>query len=129
MKSLKQIILSLSILLIALPVFADDVYYDEEGDNIDIDPIKDNKRGNPPIGRPRSVNPQQINCHYSNGMLFIQFAINEGACELTLVDNETGKFSLYNFDSSIGTFINIGNITSFNLYIETEKGNSYFGTK
>ncbi|MDE5572362.1 MAG: hypothetical protein K2I94_01205 [Muribaculaceae bacterium] len=129
MKSLKQILLLLTFLT-TIPVFGDNVYdEDEEFINIDIDPIKDNNKGTNPIGRPRSVNQQRIHCHYTNGTLFIQFTITEGNCELTVIDNETGESSFYNFDSSIGAFINIGNINSFDLYIETEKGSTYFGSK
>lgn len=129
MKSLKQILLLLT-LMITVPVYADDIH-DEDADEISINPDTDpeNNGKRNPIQRPKSVNRQQIHCHYSNCMLFIQFTISEGACELTVVDNETGESHIYNFDSSTGSFINIGNINSFDLYIETEKGNSYFGTK
>lgn len=128
MKKFKQIILLLSMFTMTIPVFGDDA---EIGEDIyvDIDPISGNNQGTNPIGRPRSANRQQIHCHYNDGMLFIQFAISEGNCELTIVDNETGESVIYYFDSSIGSFINIGNINSFDLYIETEKGNFYFVSK
>ncbi|MBD5380116.1 MAG: hypothetical protein HDR74_09610 [Bacteroides sp.] len=129
MKSLKQILLLLTF-MITVPAYADDIPNDDV-DEISINPDTDpgNNGNRNPINRPKSVNRQQIHCHYNDGMLFIQFAISEGSCELTVVDNETGESVIYYFDSSIGSFINIGNINSFDLYIETEKGNFYFGSK
>lgn len=129
MKSLKQILLLLT-LITTIPVYADNIH-DEDVDEISVgsDEDPENPETRNPNRRPKSVNRQKVHCHYTNGMLFIQFAISEGSCELTVVDNETGESVIYYFDSSIGSFINIGIINSFSLYIETEKGNFYFGSK
>ncbi|MDE7155096.1 MAG: hypothetical protein K2N79_02285 [Muribaculaceae bacterium] len=84
----------------------------------------------PPIsGRPRSANWQQINCKYTNGILYIQFAVAEGNCELTVIDSENGEVVIYNFDSSTSAFINTGSHATFELYILTENGNCYYGSK
>lgn len=84
----------------------------------------------PPIsGRPRSANRQHVYCNYTNGVLVIQFAISEGNCELTAIETETGDSKIYYFDSFSAAFINIGNLNSFELFITTEKGNSYYGNK
>ena len=89
--------------------------------------LKDHKHN--PSGRPKAPSRQRISCHYTNGMLYIQFAVPEGNCELTVIDTENGDSQIYYFDSSVGAFINIGKLSSFELYITTEKGNSYFGQK
>ncbi|MDE6642752.1 MAG: hypothetical protein K2K27_01460, partial [Muribaculaceae bacterium] len=113
MKKLKQIILSLSILLTAIPALAETIS-DEDMDEIPVSPDTDpgNIGTSDPSKRPKSVNRQQIDCHYTNGTLFIQFAISEGNCELTVIDGETGELYIYNFDSSTSSFINISRLKS-----------------
>lgn len=99
--------------------------------DMDADPqieIKENPE-NTGTGRPRSANRQHVYCNYTNGVLVIQFAISEGNCELTVIDTETGDSKIYYFDSISVAYINIGNLNSFELFITTEKGNSYYGNK
>ena len=133
MRNFKQIILLLSIFMMAVPVSGNNTCNvsdeNDEESNVDIDLIIDNNKGSNPIGRPKSGSLQQIDCHYTSGTLFIQFAISEGNCELTVIDTETGDSKIYYFDSFSPAFINIGNLNSFKLFITTEKGNSYYGNK
>ncbi|MDE5810267.1 MAG: hypothetical protein K2H59_08325 [Muribaculaceae bacterium] len=99
--------------------------------DMDADPqieIKENPE-NPGTGRPRSANRQHVYCNYTNGVLVIQFAISEGNCELIVIETETGDSKIYYFNSFSPAFINIGNLNSFELFITTEKGNSYYGNK
>lgn len=119
----------LCMLLSSLIVSADN------DDNDDLNPIDNENEieliSNPgkPSGRPKAPSRQRISCHYTNGMLYIQFAVPEGNCELIVTNTETGDSQVYYFDSSFDAFINIGRLSSFELYITTEKGNSYFGQK
>lgn len=101
-----------------------------DGEDMDGDVLIELKE-NPgsPIGRPKAPSRQRIDCHYTNGMLYIQFALSEGNCDLTVIDVENGESQVYYFDSTVGAFINIGKLTSFEIYILTEKRNSYFGYK
>ena len=112
-----------------LSIAADNDTDDNEIENDeDITIIVTNPTTNPTV-RPKAPSRQRIDCHYTNGILYIQFALSEGICELTVIDTKTGDSQVYYFDSTVGAFINIGNLTSFEIYISTEIGNSYFGNK
>lgn len=114
-------------LLSVFNISADNDTDDEDMDGDVLIELKENP-GNP-IGRPKAPSRQRINCHYTNGMLYIQFALPEGNCELTVIDTENESDQIYHFDSTTDAFINIGKLTSFEIYISTEKGNLYFGYK
>ena len=123
----KFIITAIAFLFFSVFISADNNNGANDSDDLVLIEIKDDS-GNP-TGRPRSANRQQINCKYTNGVLYIQFAVAEGNCELTVIDNETGEVVIYNFDSSTSAFINTGSHATFELYILTENGNCYYGSK
>ncbi len=126
---IKKITLS-TILFLLFSVFnisADNDTDDNEMDGDVLIELKETPKS--PTGRPKAPSRQRIDCHYVNGMLYIQFAIPEGNCETTIIDTKNGDSLIYYFDSSAGAFLNIGKLTSFELYIETEKGTSYYGYK
>lgn len=128
MKSFKLIITLLFLISSPFIISADDVYDEFSDNNDNVIEVKDHSHN--PTGRPKAPNRQHIDCNYINGMIYIQFSIPEGMCELTVIDTETGDSQIHCFDTSNGvTFINIGIITSFELYFKTEKGNAYYGYK
>ena len=87
-------------------------------------PIK-NKKEPSPIARPHAPSRQQIDCYYLDGILYIEFLLPEGECQMT-VTYDCG-IEDYLFSSTIPSEIYMGELDEFDIEIETENGNTYEG--
>lgn len=76
-----------------------------------------------PVNRPKAPSAQRITASVANGVLFIDFAISEGECQMTISANE--QTLEYTFDSAAPLMLNIGEIHDFQISILTENGNCY----
>lgn len=78
--------------------------------------------------RPFSLTDQNIWCSYDGeGTLYFDFAIPEGDCTLTVVEEETGRIGRYSFDSECYPQVYVGPIWNATLLLDTSLGNSYEG--
>lgn len=85
-----------------------------------------NRKGSDPSLRPHKPSMQQICCYHENGILYIEFRVPEGTCNLTVTSSEQGVEE-YTIESSIPSEIYIGALDEFDIEIETENGNTYEG--
>ncbi len=82
--------------------------------------------GNRPM-RPKTPLMQEIYGFYENGYLFLEFAIPEGQCVMTINELIDGTSRQYYFESSEDVQVYIGAITEVDIRIETANGNIYDG--
>lgn len=77
--------------------------------------------------RPKAPSRQQISCIYSDGLLFINFLIDEGERTLSVTNNENGQVAIYTFDTAFPAEIAVGELSSATIEISTSAGNTYEG--
>lgn len=98
---------------------------DEDADDVATTEIEI-KKGYP-SGYPKKPSAQRIQCIYSNGEMFIFFAIPEGECKITVYDYITGNIKWYVEDSNEDIVIQTGKLKSAGIEILTENGHLYSG--
>ena len=104
--------------LIVLPVGYTCLADDSENTSIDLK----NKRLRP-TKRPKAPSAQRVTASVANGILFINFAISEGECQMTITSPQ--QILEFSFDSADPLMLNIGELHDFQISIITEKGNCY----
>lgn len=121
---MKKFVFAFLFLTLGLVSFAndeDDCDGDESSKVVD---IKDQKKTS---GFPKKPSAQRIQCIYSNGEMFIIFAIPEGECKITVYDYITGNIKWYVEDSNEDIVIQTGKLKSAGIEILTENGHLYSG--
>lgn len=88
-------------LILSIP-FGVTCFTDDSDDNY----IPIRKKEFPPRDRPKAPSAQRITASVSRGILFVNFAISEGVCQITISDPE--NTSDYTFDSSTPLILSIG---------------------
>ncbi|MDE6536196.1 MAG: hypothetical protein K2K82_09355 [Muribaculaceae bacterium] len=104
--------------LLALPVGYTCMADDSENTPIDL-----NDKGLRPTKRPKAPSAQRVTASVANGVLFINFAISEGECQMTITSPE--QILEFSFDSADPLMLNIGELHDFQISIITENGNCY----
>ena len=80
-----------------------------------------------PSTRPKAPSMQQVNCIYSDGNLYFEFAFPEGQCQLLLSDLVTGETVATGFDSTSSEALYVGYHSTASLTVTTANGNTYSG--
>lgn len=107
----------------ALPMMADG---GSTGTNVPRDiPIIHNP--NNKNNRPKAPSLQSIYCWYDGETLYIDFALSEGWCQLTVIDEDDASVVFSSFDSSSSAEVYIGEHANASISISTESGNEYVG--
>lgn len=122
---MKKLIFAFLFMTLGFVSFAndeDDCDGDESSINVE---MKEGKKKSP--GYPKKPSAQRIQCIYSNGEMFIFFAIPEGECKITVYDYITGNIKWYVEDSNEDIVIQTGKLKSAGIEILTENGHLYSG--
>ena len=77
--------------------------------------------------RPKVPSKQQVNVLYIDQYLYMDFAIPEGICEMSLVNLTTGENVYASFDSENPEPIYVGELSTATITVTTETGHVYQG--
>lgn len=117
----KSLLFAISIILLGIPI--EDAFsgIKREPKPISFKPIQ---KGN--TTRPQMPAHQRISAEYLDGILYIEFKIPEGNCEVKYTDTVTGLRGSSDFDSTSPANILIGSLRGrLELSITTSFGNEY----
>lgn len=123
--NIRKIFFALFFIVTVPFVFANDENDEDTDEPTSI--IIGNREDKNALGGPKKPSAQRIQCIYSNGEMFIFFAIPEGECKITVYDYITGNIKWYVEDSNEDIVIQTGKLKSAGIEILTENGHLYSG--
>lgn len=121
---MKKLIFAFLFMTLGFVSFAND---EDDCDGDDSTNVEMGRKEDLSAGFPKKPSAQRIQCIYSNGEMFIFFAIPEGECKITVYDYITGNIKWYVEDSNEDIVIQTGKLKSAGIEILTENGHLYSG--